>query len=80
MHDTLDLTPPPATEWLPYPTLTRHSLLPSPSNAEKLLGIGNGTSFLTNERLLELMDPTNPEMPYVFTDFSRWGNTETDLV
>ncbi|CAN0323954.1 unnamed protein product [Pylaiella littoralis] len=46
----------------------------------ELLGIGSGKSRLTNERLLELFHPSNAELPYVYEDFTSWGNTDVNLL
>lgn len=45
--------------------------------AEKLLGLGHGTTFLTNKDILELMHPLNPQVPYIYENFAQWGNTNT---
>lgn len=48
--------------------------------AAELLGIGSGKSRLTNERLLELFHPSNAGLPYVYEDFTSWGNTDVNLL
>eukprot|EP00903_Cladosiphon_okamuranus_P013048 g12172.t1 len=47
---------------------------------ENILGLGSGKTFLTNARLLELMHPSNPGLPYIFHNFNSWGNLDVDLV
>lgn len=47
--------------------------------AEEMLGLSESKALVTNERLLELMHPSNPGLPYIYEDFSNWGNTATDL-
>lgn len=44
---------------------------------ENLLGLGTGKTFITNQQLLELMHPKNPQMPYVYESFAQWGNTDS---
>lgn len=48
--------------------------------AEEMLGLGHSNELVTNERLLELMHPSNPGLPYIYEDFINWGNTATDLL
>ncbi|CAN0296786.1 unnamed protein product [Pylaiella littoralis] len=40
---------------------------------ERMLGFGDGSEFLTNERLLELLHPLNPKVPYLYEGFEKWG-------
>ncbi|CAN0307687.1 unnamed protein product [Ectocarpus sp. 6 AP-2014] len=47
---------------------------------ERSLGLGPGTDYLTNQQLLELLYPSNPALPYVYTDLPRWGDEDTELV
>lgn len=48
--------------------------------AENILGLGSGKTFLTNERLIELIRPSNAGMPYLYENFNNWGEMELDLV
>ncbi|CAM9998005.1 unnamed protein product, partial [Ectocarpus fasciculatus] len=45
---------------------------------EAVLGLGDGTAFMTNERLLELLHPSNPAVPYIYEDFAKWGTSDLE--
>ncbi|CAM9961289.1 unnamed protein product [Scytosiphon promiscuus] len=45
---------------------------------EASLGFGTGRTFMTNERILELMHPKNPAMTYIYEDFAAWGTSGSD--
>lgn len=42
-------------------------------HAEKVLGFGDGTDYLTNKELMAVFHPSNPRLPYVYEKFSQWG-------
>lgn len=48
--------------------------------AETLLGMGPGKTNFNNERLLELLHPSNAGLPYIYEDFSSWGNMVTTVL
>lgn len=41
--------------------------------SERMLGLGDGSNLLTNADLLEILDPQNPELPYLYEGFQKWG-------
>ncbi|CAM9966345.1 unnamed protein product [Scytosiphon promiscuus] len=40
---------------------------------EVMLGLGDGTELLTNANILELLYPSNPQLPYIYEGFGKWG-------
>ena len=41
---------------------------------EKDFGFGDGTDFLTNQDIIDLLSPSNPALPYVYDKFDTWGS------
>eukprot|EP00752_Nemacystus_decipiens_P007679 g6864.t2 len=41
---------------------------------EQAFGFGDGTEFLTNQQIIDLLSPSNPSLPYVYDKFDTWGS------
>jgi len=35
--------------------------------------LGDGTDFLTNQEIIDLLSPSNPKLPYAYDKFDTWG-------
>ena len=44
--------------------------------AERDLGMGTGTAYLTNKELVSFLHASNPRLPYVFDNFAKWGTVD----
>eukprot|EP00752_Nemacystus_decipiens_P002661 g2489.t1 len=40
---------------------------------EREFGFGDGTDFLTNQEIIDLLSPANPKLPYAYDKFDTWG-------
>lgn len=38
-----------------------------------MFGLGDSTELLTNADILRLLDPANPNVPYLYEGFTKWG-------
>eukprot|EP00904_Undaria_pinnatifida_P014260 jgi/Undpi1/9965/HiC_scaffold_28.g12419.m1 len=43
---------------------------------EKDLGIGEGTEFLTNAQIMSFLHPSNPQLPFLYGTFEKWGTMD----
>eukprot|EP00752_Nemacystus_decipiens_P002673 g2501.t1 len=41
---------------------------------ERVFGFGDGTNFLTNQQILDLLSPANAKLPYAYDKFDTWGS------
>lgn len=62
---------------LQYPYST-HLVVLCASFTEMSLGLGTGTTFMTNEQILEVMHPQNPAVPFVYEKFATWGTSSSN--
>eukprot|EP00752_Nemacystus_decipiens_P002672 g2500.t1 len=41
---------------------------------ERVFGFGDGTDFLTNQEIIDLLSPANPKLSYAYDKFDTWGS------